>query len=193
MEELAGLIYLQGLLRFSYTMSQTLVITGLQLWPLPSCVTSEAQIILGPTSKFEPHHCSRTPRSILRRWWPAGLVWGWGRYQKLFPDYTSLSKFLSSNALSPGDLLGLPQKKALFYWFLDFWESVFPACENSHSQLSCWHCSKAAHKPLPQKCRVLRWLSPTSSSPEHSRKCTALGQQQALLLRASAPAQSPHS
>lgn len=68
----------------------------------------------GPTGKWECSHCSSIPRSILRSWGPAGPVWGWGSCQRLFPDYTNLSKLLPlkcTTTLCPIDQSELPPKK----------------------------------------------------------------------------------
>lgn len=61
------------------------------------------------------------------------------------------------------------EETALSFRSQDFPESVFPACVNSHSYISYLHCSKADHRIWPKECKILRWLSLTSSTPAQLR------------------------
>lgn len=178
MEGLAELIYLQGFLWLSHSVSQTLVIRGHQFWPFPSWVTSEAEIVLGLSRKYESSHCCNILRPILRSWGPTGLVWGWGRCQRQLPDYTSLSEFLllkGTARLGPRDLLGRPstEERALSFRSQDFPESVFPAPVNSHSQVAYLHCSTAAHRTCHKNAGFSGGF-PLLPHPQHSWESTSL-------------------
>lgn len=201
MEELAELIYLQGFLQLSHFVTQTLVVRGHQFWPFPIWVTSEAEIDLGLSRKYESSHCCNILRPILRSWGPAGLVWGWGRCQRQLPDYTSLSEFLllkGTARLGPRDLLGRAstEERALSFRSQDFPESVFPAPVNSHSQVAYLHCSTAAHRTATrmQASQVaFPYLLP---HPQHSWESTSLLEQalpQPVEGATSASFQSPNS